>query len=102
MPAQSLKAVRNRIARRLEQMEREMPGLKPEEICAAMEAIRQSAAQHGLMAMEGLADWAAHHAMMPGYRGAVSESMTHWHEALEAEDANSRESILASLALRFR
>jgi hypothetical protein len=66
-----------------------------------MDAIRLMAAEHGMAALEGLADWSAHHAMMPGCRIATECSLEHMAEALESDSPADRQTILAALALRL-
>ena len=103
MPAiDSLNIVRARIGERITEMEQRVARLKPVDICAKMEAIRQMAADHGLAALEGLADYGAHHALMPGHVAATRACLEHMDEAILSEDAShDRESILAALAVRL-
>src|SRR6187455_1704487 len=61
----SLNIVRSRIGVRISEIEDRVARLKPVDICAKMEAIRGIAAEHGMAALEGLADYGAHHALMP-------------------------------------
>jgi hypothetical protein len=98
----SLNIVRNRIGDRIAEIEERVARLKPIDICAKMEAIRLMAAEHGLAALEGLADYGAHHALMPGHVAATRACLEHMDEALMSEDAaHDRESILAALAMRI-
>jgi hypothetical protein len=98
----SLSIVRNRIGERITEIEQRVAHLKPIDICAKMEAIRSLAAEHGMAALEGLADYAAHHALMPGHVAATRACLEHMDEALMSEDAaHDRESILAALAIRL-
>lgn len=97
----SLQIVRARIGERIAEIETRVTRLKPIDICAKMDAIRAMAAEHGLAALEGLADYGAHHAMMPGYAQATRACLDHMEEALTSEGANDRESILAALAIRL-
>ena len=98
----SLETVRSRIGERIAEIEARMPQLAPRAISQKMDAIRAMAAAHGLAALEGLAEYAAHHAMMPGGRQATRSCMEHMGEALgSADPAHDRESILAALAVRF-
>jgi hypothetical protein len=98
----SLNIVRARIGDRIAEIEERMARLKPIDICAKMEAIRAMAADHGLSALEGLADYAAHHALMPGHVAATRACLEHMDEALMSNDAaHDRESILAALAVRL-
>ena len=97
----SLQIVRARIGERIAEIETRVSRLKPIDICAKMAAIRAMAAEHGLAALEGLADYGAHHAMMPGYAQATRACLDHMEEALTSNGANDRESILAALAIRL-
>jgi len=97
-----LNIVRMRIGERIAEIEERVARLKPVDICAKMEAIRTMAAEHGLAALEGLADYGAHHAFMPGHVAATRACLDHMDEALMSEDAvHDRESILAALAVRI-
>ena len=98
----SLNIVRGRIGERIAEIEQRIARLKPVDICARMEAIRSLASEHGLAALEGLADFAAHHALMPGYGQATRACLDHMDEALHSNDAaHDREAILAALAVRL-
>ena len=98
----SLNIVRNRIGERIAEIEERVARLKPVDICARMEAIRAMAAEHGMAALEGLADYGAHHALMPGHVAATRACLEHMDEALTSRDAaHDRESILAALAMRL-
>src|SRR5690349_731711 len=98
----SLSVVRSRIGARIAEIENRVAQLKPVDICAKMEAIRGMAADHGMAALEGLADYAAHHALMPGHVATTRACLEHMEEALMSEDAaHDRESILAALAVRL-
>ena len=98
----SLNIIRARIGDRIAEVEERMTRLKPVDICAKMEAIRALATEHGMAALEGLADYAAHHALMPGHVAATRACLEHMDEALMSENAaQDRESILAALAIRL-
>jgi hypothetical protein len=98
----SLNIARTRIGDRIAEIEERVARLKPVDICAKMEAIRVMAAEHGLAALEGLADYGAHHALMPGHVAATRACLEHMDEALMSNDAaHDRESILAALAVRL-
>jgi hypothetical protein len=98
----SLSIARSRIGERIDEIERRIARLKPVDICARMEAIRALASEHGLAALEGLADYAAHHALMPGHAQATRACLDHMGEALDSNDAaHDREAILAALANRL-
>ncbi len=98
----SLNIARTRIGQRIAEIETRMRRLRPADIAARMDAIRTMAAQHGLAALEGLADYGAHHAMMPGHVEATRACLSHMDEALGSDDpAHDRETILAALAVRL-
>ena len=97
----SLSIVRTRIGERIAEIEQRVARLKPVDISAKMEAIRRMAAEHGFAALEGLADYAAHHALMPGHVAATRACLEHMDEALISERSHDRESILAALAIRL-
>ena len=98
----SLNIARTRIGDRIAEIEQRIARLKPVDICARMEAIRTLAAEHGLAALEGLADYGAHHALMPGHVAATRACLDHMDDALMSDGgANDRESILAALAVRL-
>jgi hypothetical protein len=98
----SLKLVHARIGERIADIESRMTRLAPHTISQKMDAIRAMAAEYGLTALEGLADYGRHHAMMPGYAQATRSCLEHMGEALDSSDpAHDRETILAALAVRL-
>ena len=97
----SLFIARSLIAERIAELEARMPRLAPRTISRKMDAIRVMAAEHGLAALEGLADYATHHALMPGHAQATRACMEHMNEALASEAPRDRETILAALAVRL-
>ncbi|QDP19621.1 hypothetical protein [Sphingomonas xanthus] len=103
MPApESLSVVRTRIGERISEIEQRVASLKPVDIAARMEAIRSLASEYGMAALEGLADYGAHHALMPGHRTATRACLSHMGEALVSDNpAHDRESILAALAIQL-
>ena len=101
MGSDSIKLVRGQLGERIAELQSRIPSLKPKDIAARMDAIRAMAADHGMAALEGLADWSAHHAMMPGCRAATASSLEHMDAALDSESAGDRETILAALAVRL-
>ncbi|QNN64935.1 hypothetical protein H9L12_12080 [Sphingomonas rhizophila] len=102
MATDSLKIVHARIGERIAEIESRMPRLAPQAISQKMDAIRAMAAEYGLSALEGLADYGKRHAMMPGYAQATRSCLEHMGEALVSSDpAHDRESILAALAVRL-
>lgn len=99
--ADSLNTARSMICERIAELEARMPRLAPKAIAAKMDAIRCLASEHGLAALEGLTDYAAHHAMMPGHRQATRACLDHMGEALGSDRQCDRETILAALAVRL-
>jgi hypothetical protein len=98
----SLNIVRLRLGERIAEIEARVSRLKPIDIFAKMEAIRALAAEHGMAAMEGLADYGAHHALLPGHVAATRACLDHMGEALVSDGGiQDRESILAALAIRI-
>ena len=98
----SLKMVHARIGERIADIESRMARLAQHTISQKMDAIRAMAAEHGLATLECLADYGAHHAMMPGARAATRACLDHMDAALDSIDpAHDRESILAALAVRL-
>lgn len=97
----SLQSARLMISERIAELEARMPRLAPLTIAKKMEAIRSLAAAQGMAALEGLADYAAHHALMPGHALATRAAIEHMGEALGSECQGDRETILAALAVRL-
>ena len=97
----SVRTARALICERIAELEARMPRLAPMTISKKMDAIRCMAAEHGLAALEGLADYAAHHAMMPGHRQATRACLEHMGEALASDSQRDCETILAALAVRL-
>jgi hypothetical protein len=104
MTDETLRNARTLIGRRIAELEARIPRLAPRTISKKMDAIRGMAAEYGLAALEGLADYGAHHALMPGHGQSIRACLEHMDEALEADPAcaaHDREAILAALALRL-
>ena len=101
MGSDSIKLIRGQLGERIAELHLRVPSLKPQDIAARMDAIRSLAAEHGLAALEGLADWSAHHVMMPGHRVATATCLEHMDEALHSDSPADRQTILAALALRL-
>ncbi len=99
--SESLTTVRTRIGEQIAEIETRATRLRPIDICARMAAIRSLAVEHGMVALEGLADYGAHRALMPGHREATRACLSHMGEALNSDRAQDREAILASLAVRL-
>jgi hypothetical protein len=66
-----------------------------------MDAIRQMAAEHGMVALEGLARCTAQIALLPGHRTAMRSCLEHIEEALDSRSSNDCTKILAALAVRL-
>lgn len=97
-----IELVRHRIGECIAEIEARMPRLAPQAISRQMDAIRTMAAEHGLAALEGLADYGAHHAMLPGRVQATRACLARMDDALVSGNrASDRESILALLAVRL-
>ena len=101
MGSDSIKLIRGQLGERIAELQLRVPSLKPRDIAARMDAIRAMAAEHGLAALEGVADWSAHHAMMPGHRVATATSLERMAEALDSDSPGDRQTILAALAIRL-
>ena len=99
--SESLNMVRSRIGERIAELETRMARLKPVDISAKMAAIRTLAADHGLSALEGLADYATHHALLPGHRTATRCALDHMSAALDSDSPADRQTVLAAMALRM-
>ncbi len=97
-----IELIRQRICECIAEIETRMPRLAPQAISRQMDAIRAMAAEHGLAALEGLADYGAHHAMLPGRVQATRACLARMDDALVSGNrASDRESILALLAVRL-
>lgn len=104
MTDETLRNARALIGERIAELEARIPRLAPRAISKKMDAIRGLAAEYGLAALEGLADYGAHHALMPGHRQSIRACLEHMDEALLAHPssaAHDREAILAALAVRL-
>ena len=101
MGSDSINVIRGQLGERIAELQSRIPSLKPRDIAARMDAIRSLAAEHGLAALEGLADWSAHHAMMPGSKVATASSLEHMAAALDSQSPADRQTILAALAVRL-
>ena len=101
MGSDSIKLVRGQLGERIAELQSRIPSLSPRDIHSRMDAIRAMAAEHGLAALEGLADWSAHHAMMPGHKVATASCLEHIDAALVSESPADCQTILAALAIRL-
>jgi len=75
--------------------------VSPLDLHQRMDAIRLLAAEHGLVAVEGLARCSAQRALMPGHRVAMESCFEHLDLALDSRSSSDCTTILASLAVRL-
>lgn len=101
MAADPLAIVRGQIGLRVAEMQERGPRLSPLDLYAHMDAIRQLAAEHGMVALEGLARRSAQRALLPGHRVAMLSCLEHMGEALDSQSSSDRTTILAALAIRL-
>ncbi len=101
MASDALEPVRNHIAGRIADIHKRAQRLSPLDIHARMDAIREIAAAHGMVALEGLAHCSAQLALLPGHRIATQSCLEHIDEALDSDKATDRTTILAALAVRL-
>ena len=73
-----LRTARPLICERIAELEARMPRLAPRAISRKMDAIRSMAAAHGLAALEGLADYGARHAILPGIGKPPAHACRTW------------------------
>ncbi len=96
-----LAQVRTDISRRVAALQAGSPRLSPLALHAQMDAIREIAQAHGMVALEGLARCSAQLALLPGHRVAVRSCLEHFEEALDSRTDSDCTSILAALAIRL-
>ena len=101
MAVDPLKTIRNEVGLRLAEIRESGPRLSPLDLYAKMEAIRQLAMAHGLVALEGLARSSAQRALLPGHRVTMMSCLEHIEEAIDSQSENDRTTILAALAIRL-
>jgi aminoglycoside phosphotransferase family enzyme len=99
--AEPTERVRRELAERIAEIHRRAARLSPLDIHAQMDAIRETAALNGLMALEGLAHCSAQLALLPGHRVATQCCLAHMEEALESRSSSDCTTILAALAARL-
>jgi hypothetical protein len=102
MAADPLALVRSQIGARVAEIQESGPRLSPLDLYARMDAIRQMAAEHGMVALEGLARCTAQLALRPGHRVAMRTCLEHIDEALDSRSSGDCTTILAALAVRLR
>ena len=101
MAADPLAIVRGQIGLRVAEINKRGPRLSPLDLYAHMDAIRQMAAEHGMVALEGLARRSAQRALLPGHRVAMRSCLEHIDEALDSRSSKDCTTILAALAVRL-
>ena len=101
MAADPLAIVRGQIGLRVAEINERGPRLSPLDLYAHMDAIRQMAAEHGMVALEGLARRSAQRALLPGHRVAMRSCLEHIDEALDSRSSKDCTTILAALAVRL-
>jgi hypothetical protein len=101
MATDPLAHVRMQVGLRVAEIREAGPRLSPLDLYARMDAIRQLAAEHGLAALETLAQCSAQLALLPGHRVAVRSYLEHVDEALDSRSPGDCTTILAALAARL-
>ena len=101
MASDPLAIVRGQIGARIAEIQQRGPRLSPLDLYARMDAIRQMAAAHGMVALEGLARCSAQRALLPGHRIAIRSCLEHIEEALDSRSSKDCTTILAALAVRL-
>ena len=99
--AEPLDRVRRQLGDRIAEIHKRAARLSPLDIHAQMDAIRETAARNGLVALEGLAHCTAQLALLPGHRVATQCCLEHMDEALESRSSSDCTTILAALAARL-
>ena len=101
MASDPLALVRGQIGLRIAEIQNRGPRLSPLDLYARMDAIREMAAEHGMVALEGLARSSAQRALLPGHRVAMQSCLEHVDEALDSHSPADCTTILAALAVRL-
>jgi hypothetical protein len=101
MASDPLALVRGQIGLRIAEIQDRGPRLSPLDLYARMDAIRQMAAAHSMVALEGLARCSAQRALLPGHRIAMQSCLEHVDEALDSHSPADCTTILAALAVRL-
>lgn len=101
MAADPLATIRKEVGLRVAEIRNAGLRLSPLDLHARMDAIRQLAAAHGLVALEGLARSSAQRALLPGHRIAMQSCLEHVDEALDSLSETDRTTILAAVAVRL-
>ena len=101
MAADPLELVRSQIGERIAEIHARGTRLSPMDLYARMNAIRALAAEHGMVALEGLAWNSAQRALLPGHRIAMRSCLEHIDEAIGSGSTSDCTTILAALAVRL-
>ena len=101
MASDPLALVRTQIGVRIAAIQERGARLSPLDMFAQMDAIRQMAAEYGMVALEGLARCSAQRALLPGHRVAMRSCLEHLDEALDSRSSKDCTTILAALAVRL-
>jgi hypothetical protein len=101
MAADPLALVRGQIGQRIAEIQQRGARLSPLDMYSQMDAIRQLAANYGMVALEGLARCSAQRALLPGHRVAMQSCLEHIDEAIESRSSADCTTILAALAVRL-
>lgn len=101
MAADPLALVRSQVGLRIAEIQEHGTRLSPLDMFAQMDAIRQMAAEYGMVALEGLARSSAQRALLPGHRVAMQSCLEHIDEAIDSQSNSDCTTILAALAVRL-
>ena len=101
MASDPLHLVRSQIGARVAEIQQLGQRLSPLDLHARMDSIRQLAAEHGMVALEGLARYTTQLALLPGHRVAMRSCLEHIDEALDSRSSRDCTTILAALAVRL-
>ena len=101
MAADPLALVRSQIGARVAEIQELGQRLSPLDLHARMDSIRQMAAEHGMVALEGLARYTTQLALLPGHRVKMRSCLEHIDEAIDSRSSKDCTTILAALAVRL-
>jgi hypothetical protein len=101
MAADPLALVRSQIGARITEIQDSGARLSQLDVHSRMDAIRQMAAEHGMVALEGLARYTTQLALLPGHRVKMRSCLEHIDEAIDSRSSSDCTTILAALAIRL-
>jgi hypothetical protein len=101
MASDPLALVRNQIGACIAEIQERGLRISPLDLHSRMDSIRQLAAEHGMVALEGLARCTAQRALLPGHRVAIRSCLEHIDEAIDSRSSRDCTTILAALAVRL-